>query len=470
MKLTPAILSSLIPPNTKLPDAVEINCAGKDISHIEDISVAVNLHKLNLSQNNLKTAESLAGFQYNAELTWLNLSNNQLESLEGFEKLKKLLVLNLSHNRVNRISHHISSCTELKALILNNNEIRKMENLSTLKKLTTLVISHNQIDEVTGIAALTSLNKLSAAHNRIRIFPTLSTNIELAELKLNDNKLTNIPEDKLLPLSSCLKILDLGNNLIRSFADIVALASLRNLVNLNLKGNPVCTQEGYRERILALVPTLRVLDGERFDEKFLQRKQKRKAMEKKVEKKIKKEKVRNDSGNEESDGNIEERKSEAKKRKSTDVAESSALSQVQMKRRKNDGASSKSVIEKKSTSKMAKPVADQTKKTNNSLQDEFFLAYEEPELIPQKNTLSTSTTAKVNGVKTRETTQSDNHSAKKPPTKTALTANEVRSGVVAVIDVSKKKAKVVESFNPDALSVANVNERLGLQTDIEGWD
>lgn len=76
------------------------------------------------------------------------------------------------------------------------------------------------------------------------------------------------------------------------------MGSLLHLVNLNLKGNPVTEKEDYKEKvisgevswtlscvsnpsnyiqILALIPSLRVLDGERFDPKFLQRRQKQKA-------------------------------------------------------------------------------------------------------------------------------------------------------------------------------------------------
>ncbi|KAJ3046473.1 hypothetical protein HK097_000836, partial [Rhizophlyctis rosea] len=109
-----------------------------DISHIDDISVAVNLHKLDLSHNAIKKADALSGIQHNNELTLLKLKGNKLESLEGVGNLKKLIVLDISHNEINRISHHISTLTNLKALILNNNKIARIENLNTLKELATL--------------------------------------------------------------------------------------------------------------------------------------------------------------------------------------------------------------------------------------------------------------------------------------------------------------------------------------------
>ncbi|KAJ3267809.1 hypothetical protein HK104_005604 [Borealophlyctis nickersoniae] len=266
-----------------LHEVVSVDCSSLSISHIEDISIAVNLHKLNLAKNELKSAQALSGIQYNSELTWLHLGANKLESLQGLEKLTNLLVLNVSHNELNRISHHVSSCTKLKALILNHNKIARIENLSTLQELTTIVLSDNKLTQIDGVGGLQLLEKLSAAHNNIRSFPIL-TNPALRELRLNDNKIITIPESiRKLP---SLEILDLGNNLISHLTDLSSLSGCMKLVNLTLKGNPVvqtlAKEEeqkgslGYKERVLMLVPGLRVLDGERFDPKFLERRAKRK--------------------------------------------------------------------------------------------------------------------------------------------------------------------------------------------------
>ncbi|KAI9094387.1 hypothetical protein DFS34DRAFT_571431, partial [Phlyctochytrium arcticum] len=225
-------------------------------------------------------------------ITWLNLKGNGLESADGVQYLEKLLVLNLSHNEVNRISHHIASCKELKALILNHNRIKRIENMTTLKQLNTIVLSHNQIPSLEGLGALPNLVKLSVAHNQLRQFPDLRALPALKELRLNDNKIISIADHvRFLP---ALEILDVGNNLIRSLADVTSLASVHCLNNLTLKGNPLMPKDTpeddeaknaakakYRQSILTLCPTLRVLDTERFDAKFLERRTKRKALEQK---------------------------------------------------------------------------------------------------------------------------------------------------------------------------------------------
>ncbi|KAJ3090660.1 hypothetical protein HK102_003044 [Quaeritorhiza haematococci] len=350
-------------------ECTEADCSNMDITHIEDISFAINLHKLNLSSNNIKHPDALSGIRHNKDLTWLNLSNNKLFNLDGVGTLRKLLVLNLSHNEITRMSHHIQNCTELKALILNNNRIARIENLSALRNLSTLVLSHNQLETLPLLTALPKLAKLSIAHNSLRAIPDLRPNTQLKELRLNDNKIINVPGrpdatakvqtpastavnpaigDPLLPPS--IEILDLGNNLIRGLEDMYGLQACPNLVNLNLKGNPICaklmnvegkaidsdsaakedkpsksvgkkghekSEEGskdsistteagknsYRESILGFLttsllggPTLRILDNERFDPRFLERQKKRKAMAVKRQRKEQKSKEMLESG------------------------------------------------------------------------------------------------------------------------------------------------------------------------------
>ncbi|TPX59135.1 hypothetical protein PhCBS80983_g02667 [Powellomyces hirtus] len=290
MKLTPNVLVSKNP-GTPIAELVSANCSNMEIAHIEDLSVAVNLHKLDLSKNSIKKADALSGLKHNKELTLLNLNGNSLESLEGVEYLEKLLVLNLSHNQVNRISHHVASCQALKALILNHNKIARIENLTKLTQLNTIVLSHNSLTSLEGLGSLINLTKLSAAHNQIRVFPDLRLLPALKELRLNDNKIMSISDNvRFLP---ALEILDMGNNVMRSIADVASLASLNGLINLNLKGNPLVekekggadTKEGtidkYRQTVLTLCPTLRVLDNDRFDQKFLERKSKRQELIKK---------------------------------------------------------------------------------------------------------------------------------------------------------------------------------------------
>ncbi|OMH85586.1 Leucine-rich repeat-containing protein 48 [Zancudomyces culisetae] len=225
------------------------------------------------------------------------MSKNEMESIDGVGDLRNLTgeykfyihdysflylntigtatekILNLSNNQITRVPQGIVNCEKLKALILNNNQLKTVDNILGLSELGTLVISHNQIEALSGLVGMSGLTKLSAAHNKLRVFPNFGDNEKMKEMRLNNNKIQKVPEY----IGKCinLSVLDLGNNLIAEFSSIESLRLLRHLDNLNLKGNAITEVEGYREKVLEMIPSLRILDGQRFDPKFLARKEKR---------------------------------------------------------------------------------------------------------------------------------------------------------------------------------------------------
>ncbi|KAJ1929999.1 hypothetical protein FBU59_006996, partial [Linderina macrospora] len=272
MKITPAILATIV--DRPLSELTVLSLKDKEITHLDDISACVNLRNLDLTNNQIKSNDSLGGIRHLEDLVYLNLNNNKLETIDVIEYMSKLNVLNISNNQLATIPRSIAKCTDLRALVLAHNTIKRIENVGALTKLNTLVVSHNQLEDIPKMPKLGELKKISAAHNLLRIVPDLTSYPLLKELRLNDNKLTGVPEE--IRQCSSLTVLDLGNNLLKDWVAVAALSSLMHLDNLNLKGNPVCELDGYRERILKMVPTLRILDGQRFDEKFLERKQKRK--------------------------------------------------------------------------------------------------------------------------------------------------------------------------------------------------
>ncbi|KAI8077806.1 uncharacterized protein BX664DRAFT_287359 [Halteromyces radiatus] len=268
----------------------EINAKKKELTLVEDISSCTKLRKLILSENSLTNNHlNLIGLEH---ITFLNLSHNNLDSLKGFEHLRDLNVLNVSHNVINNLPTDLPCYKNLKAFILNNNHLSKLGSLDSLVALNTLVLSHNKLKTIPSLDAMVDLAKLSAAHNNFKKMPDLSSHTTfLKEIRFNDNKITTIP-DTLRPCQA-LEIIDLGNNQIEKWSDIAPLGSLLNLHNLNLHGNPITQKKDYKDKIMQLIPSLRVLDGERFDMKFLERKQKQATNLKLMEKKdrLKREKL-----------------------------------------------------------------------------------------------------------------------------------------------------------------------------------
>ncbi|KAJ1980018.1 hypothetical protein H4R34_002613 [Dimargaris verticillata] len=271
MRITAAALSQF--QSVPLGEVQTLDLSNKNIDYIADISNCIDLRKLNLSKNALASTEAIQGILDLTSLTWLNLAHNQLPKCDVIRYMSRLTVLNISHNQLNRVPLTITSCPDIKALILNHNQIVAVEHVGDLPQLATLVLSHNRIETLPPLKRNTALIKLSVAHNAIRTIPDFSHLTQLKELRLNDNKIMAIPDT----LGKCLalEILDLGNNFISEWGEITKLAVLKRLVNLNLKGNSLCDHPNYRDLVLQHLPHLRILDGVRFDPKFLQRKQKR---------------------------------------------------------------------------------------------------------------------------------------------------------------------------------------------------
>src|SRR4051812_47554935 len=88
MKLTPAAISEK--EKQRLPDVTRLDFRSSTITSIDDISVCVQLTRLDLSHNALKSVESIRALQYLPSLKWLDLSHNALESFEPLLKLKTL--------------------------------------------------------------------------------------------------------------------------------------------------------------------------------------------------------------------------------------------------------------------------------------------------------------------------------------------------------------------------------------------
>ncbi|KAJ1652428.1 hypothetical protein IWQ61_007234 [Dispira simplex] len=264
MKLTPAILSEWS--SAPISEVKALQLARRNISSVDDLSFCIELRKLDISHNALSHEQATAGLAELKTLTWLNISNNHLDHGGFIRSMDELVVLNFSHNLLIRIPEEVANCPKLKALVLGDNQIQQVENLGKLEQLNTLVLSNNRLTEIPLLRKNTEMVKLSLGNNQIRIIPDLSHLSQLRELRLNNNKILTIPSH----LSHCvsLEILDLGNNILTSWSDVESLAFIKKLTNLNLKGNKVCDEPDYRNRVLKLMPTLRVLDGQRCDEKY----------------------------------------------------------------------------------------------------------------------------------------------------------------------------------------------------------
>lgn len=294
-KLTVETLCKIIDSDKKLCDGIKLNLSGRDLARVNPETLITlkypDIRRLDLSKNQLglrskdKTNEksSTVGIRGHPSLTWLNLSENGLADA-AFEQIVQecgplMQVLSASKNKITKLPENLMNLTQLNAIIVNECRLTTLDGglFTSLPKLNTIVASHNQLlsDSLVNFdsSMMPSLTKISLSHNLLTKIPKFLATSQMnmmKELRLNDNKIKHLKG----PLPSTLEILDLGNNQLSSLKEILdCLQPLPKLYNLTLRGNPVYTnEENVADKVKNFLPYLRILDGDRFDHKFVQRK------------------------------------------------------------------------------------------------------------------------------------------------------------------------------------------------------
>lgn len=122
------------------------------------------------------------------------------------------------------------------------NGIHEIQCLSALENLKILELSFNEIEQIQGLENLTNLQILRLGFNLIKRIEGLDSLRSLLTLELNNNLLYR---------------LDDINHLKRS---------VPHLQELNLKGNAVCSVNGYRHYVINGLPNLRIFDSQTVTE------------------------------------------------------------------------------------------------------------------------------------------------------------------------------------------------------------
>ena len=199
-----------------------------------EMSELKNLTFLNASNNKLTKA-----FDWGTDtvLTEVNFSNNKIEELVKLRRQKSLRKLDLSMNHVPDV-RGLDQCRQLQSLNLSHNEIRSAEGLDHLP-LFDLNLANNKMETILGCSNLPNL----------------------VELNLSSNNIKNI--DLFNQSESPIQRLNLAGNSLEKIGDILPLQKLKFLHSLDLRGNPLCQVDDYRELIIFILPKLTQLDGEK---------------------------------------------------------------------------------------------------------------------------------------------------------------------------------------------------------------
>mmetsp|Transcript_21385 Transcript_21385/g.52391 ORF Transcript_21385/g.52391 Transcript_21385/m.52391 type:complete len:455 (-) Transcript_21385:132-1496(-) len=244
---------------------VKLDLNGRNLSSsdIPDLSVFPKLKAIEIRRNNITTFEF---FRRGSGLKKLDISNNPVNSITKLSNLTQLQTL-ISSCCCIRDTVDLSFLPCLKSFIANSNNISRIRGFGFCPDLTTLILSRNNLSKLDFLRRGGEfLQKLSISHNHVSEISETDIGIHLVnlkELRMNDNKIRNLP--KSISKLSCLSLLDLGRNNITSLDDILPLKTIMSLRNLNLLGNPITRTRGYPRSLIELLGNrLEILDNKRL--------------------------------------------------------------------------------------------------------------------------------------------------------------------------------------------------------------
>ncbi len=189
-----------------------------------------NLLYLDVSDNNI--AKIPSSIKQIKDLKEINLSKNKLEKLpKGFYKLKYLEAVDLSFNMLQDLNNLFEQGFYLKKIDLSFNQITNIERIYQLKNILEAKLNNNKITELPQeINQLKKLKLLDLSNNQLLYLPkTIIGLVKLEELNLENNQLGSLPPN---------------------------LKRLRKLKTLNLGGNPLGEKE--KERIRRELPEVEI--------------------------------------------------------------------------------------------------------------------------------------------------------------------------------------------------------------------
>ena len=194
---------------------------------------------------------NLSGLELATNLEVLRLGGNEVEELSPLARLSGLRDLQLSRNRVSDLNP-LANVSALRNLRLDGNAISDLAPLADLPALEVLNVHGNlRLYDLTPVAGMSALRSLRVGWNAVSHLSALADLIELLELDVSHNPITDVSPLRRLekltwlsiegtnvgdlsPLSGLdLRHLDIGRTA-ATFDDVLALPNARRLVQLGL--------------------------------------------------------------------------------------------------------------------------------------------------------------------------------------------------------------------------------------------
>ncbi len=148
---------------------------------------------------------------------------------------------------------------DVQQLVLRNKDLTGIQCASKLTHLSVLSLSHNRLTTVVSLTPIKTLEVLNVNFNRLTDLVQLAQCPKLQKIYASNNLITNV--DGLASLKQ-LKTLCLFANDIERCELVLDALSRCPLTELDLDGNPLAREEGYRHHAVARLSRLEALDGE----------------------------------------------------------------------------------------------------------------------------------------------------------------------------------------------------------------
>ena len=169
----------------------ELEAQGRKITDLRGIEFAINLTRLNVTNNTISDISPVASL---TNLSTLHIGGNTISDISPLANLRRpLLTLHIGGNTISDISplanlpmgtlfiggntisdiSPLANHTNLGSLFIGNNAISDISPLANLKNLMSLKLDHNAISDISPLANLKNLLFLDLQHNAISDVETL---------------------------------------------------------------------------------------------------------------------------------------------------------------------------------------------------------------------------------------------------------------------------------------------------------
>ena len=228
------------------PHLKEIKLYSNKLQRIDGIKNLQHLENLQLQYNKICSLTNALSNCKN--LKFLRLDSNRFSILKAQDLrcLNQLSYLDISANNI----EDISSITVLSSLIelhCTHNKLQKLPNLSSLTKLEEMDFSHNALTSLSGLKGMRNLKTLYVKNNEITSLASVEILKSLTDLNLSNNRLK-----KLLQLTKqfpSLEIFSVAGNQVERPDDFLVLRDLYHLKELDFQNNPATGDSNVLENL-----------------------------------------------------------------------------------------------------------------------------------------------------------------------------------------------------------------------------